>query len=730
MALVDHILGRPSSRNRKYQIVVVVAVWSVYIYKRPNGPKPIEKISRVFRGRLTTFQIVVITCMLEYARRNFARLLGLESPEPMANMYNKDFFRATWVTTALDAGFWAAMKLKPKWFRDIASMVFSVYYLVSAEAADEQVRRVRHKLNVDHLRVSWNKPLTPYLAFFTKHMRPLHLRIRKKPRRFRIHRQSTSPYHLQHIDAWLYYDGDVKELQEEHHDKIILDIPGGGFVSMNPRCHDDKLMAWAAKTGFPVVALDYGKAPEHPFPYALNECFDAYWSIIESRGRVVGLSGRTESKVVLSGDSAGGNLAVALTLMILSPSISHYPDPMKWHLPRLPLPEALVLNYPALDMNITSWLDDEQLALINDPSRRSANRGVVRRKTEDYRQMANTPLPGNVAREEYFGMARVTPGKLPSIFTNLPVTDSPVDDTDPRQGLATNRIAQASTGDSKKIEPIVPKPRPINTSLAMTSMIAFFNDRILSPEMLRAMVMLYVGENSRPDFMTEYLLSPLRAPENLLAEFPKVFMMTGERDPLVDHTCIFAGRVLQAKFNVFRDRKERGLIPEKQEFEQDDFLEAQLISGVSHGFLQFPSLYHKAWDYIEQCSRWMKEAFAEADEREKRNDTPLFSRSRVRRPSQGAESSDGEDRPLEMSSLSFTSLPQDKPKGKAPDDGRRNSSGRGSIRKPTFSGRKSPVLVRRNPSLQRLTINEELMPRRMLGLTGGLMGGDGNAETP
>ena len=43
---------------------------------------------------------------------------------------------------------------------------------------------------------------------------------------------------------------------------LILDFPGGGFVAMSPDHHDERLRLWALKTGKPVLAVDYGKAPE------------------------------------------------------------------------------------------------------------------------------------------------------------------------------------------------------------------------------------------------------------------------------------------------------------------------------------------------------------------------------------------------------------------------------------------------------------------------------------
>lgn len=41
--------------------------------------------------------------------------------------------------TALDAGFWTAMRIKTGWLRDLCSVAFSLYYLVAAERADEKV---------------------------------------------------------------------------------------------------------------------------------------------------------------------------------------------------------------------------------------------------------------------------------------------------------------------------------------------------------------------------------------------------------------------------------------------------------------------------------------------------------------------------------------------------------------------------------------------------------------
>ncbi|KAI7193710.1 hypothetical protein KC352_g21167 [Hortaea werneckii] len=312
----------------------------------------------------------------------------------------------------------------------------------------------------------------------------------------------------------------------------------------------------------------------------------------------------------------------------------------------------------------------------------------------------------------------------------------------------------------------------------MSSMISYFNDRILSPEMLRAMIILYIGPYNRPDFATDFLLSPLLAPENLLAYFPKLYLLTGERDPLVDDTVIFAGRLRQAKLQRFQERQELGLLPASARFDERQHVEVTLIPGISHGFLQFVSVFPDGWKHIAQCSRWMKRAFQEAEGRESRdspvldfsagdsasaaasvNATPMEEERRTgndyfdwvqgaRRTHQHrsrAGSSDLEDRPLEMGLLSMTAARNHGRHGSGNDSGSNSSrrgkearhatSGRGQVKKPSAamnggfsSGRRSPITTRK--SLVRLASTEDLMSRRMHGLTSGMMGDGLPPKTP
>ena len=47
---------------------------------------------------------------------------------------------------------------------------------------------------------------------------------------------------------------------------VIFHIHGGGFISMSSFIHQTYTRKWANNLNVPVLSVDYGKAPEYPFP--------------------------------------------------------------------------------------------------------------------------------------------------------------------------------------------------------------------------------------------------------------------------------------------------------------------------------------------------------------------------------------------------------------------------------------------------------------------------------
>ena len=81
----------------------------------------------------------------------------MRQPEPLARLYTRAFYRATYIVTALDVGHATAMTIRPMWLRHFLSLVFSGYYLIYADEADEKLRKYRAVPTVEFLRATWNK---------------------------------------------------------------------------------------------------------------------------------------------------------------------------------------------------------------------------------------------------------------------------------------------------------------------------------------------------------------------------------------------------------------------------------------------------------------------------------------------------------------------------------------------------------------------------------------------
>jgi acetyl esterase len=86
---------------------------------------------------------------------------------------------------------------------------------------------------------------------------------------------------------------------------VLVHAHGGGFVFGDLETHDAHCRALANLTGWAVLAVDYRRAPEHPYP-AAPEDVDTVVGWVRSRGSELGVD---TARLAVVGDSAGGNLA-------------------------------------------------------------------------------------------------------------------------------------------------------------------------------------------------------------------------------------------------------------------------------------------------------------------------------------------------------------------------------------------------------------------------------------
>jgi acetyl esterase len=119
---------------------------------------------------------------------------------------------------------------------------------------------------------------------------------------------------------------------------LILYLHGGGWVIGDIETHHPVCRALAHHTGCSVISLGYRLAPEHRFPTAQDDCLAAATWIA---GQGAGLA-PCNGKLVVSGDSAGGNLAACICLeadaplratiigqLLIYPAVDHYSSPYK-----------------------------------------------------------------------------------------------------------------------------------------------------------------------------------------------------------------------------------------------------------------------------------------------------------------------------------------------------------------------------------------------------------------
>jgi len=68
--------------------------------------------------------------------------------------------------------------------------------------------------------------------------------------------------------------------------------------------------------GTPILSVDYSLSPEAKYPIALQEILDCYLWLISKDPSVKEMLGFDPKKIVICGDSAGGNLTCALSLVL------------------------------------------------------------------------------------------------------------------------------------------------------------------------------------------------------------------------------------------------------------------------------------------------------------------------------------------------------------------------------------------------------------------------------
>ncbi|HVU11660.1 MAG TPA: alpha/beta hydrolase [Phototrophicaceae bacterium] len=137
---------------------------------------------------------------------------------------------------------------------------------------------------------------------------------------------------------WLIPDGSSS-------DQVLLYLHGGGFVYGWSNAHRQMVLYLAQLLNVRALAVDYRLAPEYPYPAALDDCVAVYRWLIGQ--------GIAPENIVITGDSAGGQLTLATLLKLRDDGD--------------PLPAAGVCLSPAADLTIRDELYERTEDLILHP---------------------------------------------------------------------------------------------------------------------------------------------------------------------------------------------------------------------------------------------------------------------------------------------------------------------------------------------------------------------------
>ena len=126
--------------------------------------------------------------------------------------------------------------------------------------------------------------------------------------------------------------------------EVVLQLHGGGYQGRLHNRYRDFACAYASMPGNRMVlSVDYRVAPENPYPAALEDAVAAYQWLLHT--------GYQGEQIILTGDSAGGGLCLALAMYLRDHA--------------MPLPKGLVLMSPWTDLTASG--DSYQTNFTRDP---------------------------------------------------------------------------------------------------------------------------------------------------------------------------------------------------------------------------------------------------------------------------------------------------------------------------------------------------------------------------
>jgi len=91
----------------------------------------------------------------------------------------------------------------------------------------------------------------------------------------------------------------------------VLYLHGGGMIMGSVALYDGPVARYVSNSGVPILSVDYRRAPEHPYPTPIEDCYAG----LQWLGTHAAELGVDPARIAVMGDSAGGGSAAALALL-------------------------------------------------------------------------------------------------------------------------------------------------------------------------------------------------------------------------------------------------------------------------------------------------------------------------------------------------------------------------------------------------------------------------------
>ena len=164
---------------------------------------------------------------------------------------------------------------------------------------------------------------------------------------------------------------------------LFINVHGGGFTAASAESDDKFMKEIADKTDIKIFNVDYSLAPEHPFPKALDECYEVARFAKENADEL-----RIDpDRIAIGGHSAGGNLSAAVCIK----------DAQKQELGL----KGLIIDYAPLDLYTDAYLKPRPKGAIPPQASRVADPSYCHKK-EDRKDPLVSPVYATIDQVKDF----------------------------------------------------------------------------------------------------------------------------------------------------------------------------------------------------------------------------------------------------------------------------------------------------------------------------------------